>query len=121
MANKKGHVGNPTGKGGFQDRPQDRSVGGVTREQWDKIKENRDKAMQVDGAWLDAILNLIAEAGDDASKVLALLSTDTRSVVHTAIERYDGKPSQRTDLTSSDGSMKPTTIQLVAPDNDDSG
>lgn len=97
---------------------QSGNPGGLTKEQAEKRRANRDKAVRLEEAWLDAALAIKEAAGSDAVKVLSYLNSDIRQVVNAAIERHDGKPTQQVDNTSSDGSaVLPSRIVLVGPDD----
>lgn len=52
-------------------------------------------------------------------KVLKDLTDITAKLIDKEREAYNMKTSEKLDITSSDGSMKPTTIKLIAPDYDD--
>lgn len=103
MAGKKGMVNNPNGKGGFAERPQDRNPGGFTKAQKEQHKINRDRALALE----DRILTALEADGDGVAIREMLSGGDILRLIHTAIERYDGKPKQAVDLSSEDGSMSP--------------
>lgn len=80
------------------------NAGGLTAEQIEKRKANRDKAFSIEEKLLAAIEQDLTENEADA---LNHVRSDVLRLIHTAIERYDGKPQQHIDNTSSDGSMTP--------------
>lgn len=107
---KKGVANNPTGKGGFGERPQDRNPGGFTKEQKAQHKINRDRALALE----DRILSALEADGDGVAIREMLSGGDVLRLIHTAIERYDGKPKQAVDLSSEDGSMSPKSAERDA-------
>ena len=46
---------------------------------------------------------------ENEAAALDHVRSDVLRLIHTAIERYDGKPQQHVDNTSSDGSMSPSS------------
>lgn len=78
--------------------------GGLSKEQIEKRKANRDKAFAIEERLLAAVEK---DLTDNEAKALAHVRSDVLRLIHTAIERYDGKPQQHIDSTSSDGSMTP--------------
>lgn len=105
----KGAKLNPTGKGGFQERPQDRSDG-----RWDKessISYQYQKLMRLSPKDLatfkpETVAQEIALARIKAAKRQDSGLPDTKEIS----DRTEGKAPQAIDLTSSDGSMTPTVI-----------
>lgn len=95
---------------------QSGNPGGLTLEQAAKRKASRDKAAALEERMLDALKT----AMDDNEKgIVDHIRADVLKLIHTAIEREDGKPTAHVDNTSSDGSMTlPSKIQLVGPDDD---
>lgn len=85
--------------------------GGFTPEQVAKRQANRDRAFALEEKMLGALEKDMTE---NESAILAHIRADVLRLIHTAIERVDGKPKQSVDVSSEDGSMTPpTTIQLV--------
>lgn len=78
--------------------------GGMTKEQAEKRKANRDKAFAIEEKLLAA---LEQELTENEAAALEHIRADVLRLIHTAIERVDGKPKQQIDNTSSDGSMTP--------------
>lgn len=89
--------------------------GGLTAEQIKKRRENRDKAFAIEEKLLNALSKDISKNEAD---VINHIRSDVLKLIHTAIERFDGKATQPIDNTSSDGSMSPTKIEIVAVGND---
>lgn len=79
--------------------------GGLTAEQIEKRRANRDKAFAIEEKLLAAIESDLTE---NEANALQHVRSDVLRLIHTAIERYDGKPTQQVDTVSSDGSMTPT-------------
>lgn len=98
---KKGVSGNP---------------GGLTKEQADLRKANRDAAIELERRMLAA---LTADMDERVIAALEHIRADVLRLIHTAIEREDGKPVARTEMTSPDGSMTPATVRIVAVSPDD--
>ncbi|MCP3653598.1 MAG: hypothetical protein GY766_01685 [Herbaspirillum sp.] len=86
-------------KPGFSGNP-----GGLNSEQIAKRKANRDKAFAIEERLLAAVEKDLTE---NEAAALDHVRGDVLRLIHTAIERYDGKPQQHVDNTSSDGSMSP--------------
>ena len=83
---------------------QSGNPGGLTKEQIEKRRANRDKAFAIEEKLLAAIESDLTE---NEANALQHVRSDVLRLIHTAIERYDGKPQQHIDNTSSDGSMTP--------------
>lgn len=83
---------------------QSGNPGGLTKEQIEKRKANRDKAFAIEEKLLAAIET---DLTDNEAHALQHVRSDVLRLIHTAIERYDGKPTQQVDSVSSDGSMTP--------------
>ena len=93
---------------------QSGNPGGLTREQIEQRKRNRDTAMAIEEKLLAAVAIDLTERETQA---LEHVRADVLRLIHTAIERHDGKPTQPVDNTSSDGSARlPTRIVLCGPD-----
>ena len=95
---------------------QSGNPGGVTSEQMQKRKANRDAAFALEERMLAAL-----KKDMDEREVAALehIRADVLRLIHTAIEREDGKAVARVDNTSSDGSFTvPSKIVLTGPDDD---
>lgn len=86
--------------------------GGLTKEQIAQRKRNRDAAMAIEEKLLAAVTKDLTER---EAQALEHVRADVLRLIHTAIERHDGKPTQQVDQTSSDGSASmPTRIVLVS-------
>lgn len=97
---------------------QSGNPGGLTSEQIEKRKANRDKAFAIEEKLLAAVEQ---DLTDNEAQALAHVRSDVLRLIHTAIERYDGKPQQHIDSTSSDGSMTPKGLGAFyaeAPESD---
>lgn len=108
--------GNPNPSPETRFKPgQSGNPGGLTAEQIEKRKANRDKAFAIEEKLLAAIE---ADLTENETNVLQHVRSDVLRLIHTAIERFDGKPQQRIDNTSSDGSMTPKGLGAFYADQD---
>lgn len=97
---------------------QSGNPGGLTKEQIEQRKRNRDVAMAIEEKLLGAVAKDLTEREQAA---LDHVRSDVLRLIHAAIERHDGKPTQQVDQTSSDGSARlPARIILVGPEDADS-
>jgi len=86
--------------------------GGITKEQALKRKANRDVAFALEEKMLAALAHDMSE---NEAAILGHIRADVLRLIHTAIEREDGKPMQRVDNVSSDSTMSPPSrIEIVA-------
>ena len=83
---------------------QSGNPGGFTAEQVEKRKANRDRAIALEEKMLAA---LEVDMTDNEQAILSHIRADVLRLIHTAIERVDGKAKQAVDLSSEDGSMSP--------------
>lgn len=91
---------------------QSGNPGGVTSEQMQKRKANRDAAFALEERMLAALKK---DMDANEARVLDHIRADVLRLIHTAIEREDGKAVARVDNTSSDGSMAmPHRVEIVA-------
>jgi len=91
---------------------QSGNPGGFTAEQVEKRKANRDRAFALEEKMLAA---LERDMTQNEAAILDHIRADVLRLIHTAIERVDGKPQQRVDSTSSDGSMSPPSVVQIVP------
>ena len=95
---------------------QSGNPGGVTSEQMQKRKANRDAAFALEERMLAALKK---DMDERECAALEHIRADVLRLIHTAIEREDGKAVARVDNTSSDGSFTvPSKIVLTGPDDD---
>jgi hypothetical protein len=87
---------------------QSGNPGGLTREQIEQRKRNRDAAMAIEERLLSAVTRDLTEREEQA---LQHVRADVLRLIHTAIEREDGKPVARQELSSPDGTMSPVDHQ----------
>lgn len=104
-------VPNPTGKGGFQERPQDRSKG-----HWDSTMVFSYQYRRFMNMSYKELAEWLAKP-DDEKKVVEDLayqavrrSKASLADVREITDRTEGKAPQAIDLTSSDGTMTPQVI-----------
>lgn len=85
--------------------------GGMTPEQAEKRRANRDAAFELEAKMLAA---LARDMSENEAAILDHVRADVLRLIHTAIERVDGKPTQPQEITSPDGSAGPSVIRIVA-------
>ena len=90
---------------------QSGNPGGVTSEQMQKRKANRDAAFALEERMLAALKK---DMDERECAALEHIKADVLRLIHTAIEREDGKPVARTEMTSPDGSFGPSKVEIVA-------
>jgi hypothetical protein len=96
---------------------QSGNPGGFTADQAEKRKANRDRAFALEERLLAA---LEKDMTDNETAILQHIRADVLRLIHTAIERVDGKPQSRVDLTSEDGTMSPPSVVQIVPVSTDS-
>lgn len=112
---KKGTVNNPTGKGGFKERPDDINRGGFTKEQRAKHYEQHNRALALRDGQLDALEKLVEKLRDKPEEFVSNIVTPAvNKLIEDAIDRNAGKPKQAVDLSSEDGSMSPRAAERDA-------
>lgn len=90
--------------------------GGMSAESAAKRKANRDAAFALEERMLAALKK---DMDEREAAALEHIKADVLRLIHTAIEREDGKAVARVDNTSSDGSFTvPSKIVLTGPDDD---
>ena len=95
---------------------QSGNPGGFTAEQAAQRKANRDAAFALEERMLAALKK---DMDEREAAALEHIKADVLRLIHTAIEREDGKAVARVDNTSSDGSFTvPSKIVLTGPDDD---
>ena len=85
--------------------------GGMDSEQAAKRKANRDAAFALEERLLAALKK---DMDERECAALEHIKADVLRLIHTAIEREDGKPVARTEMTSPDGSFGPSKVEIVA-------
>ena len=95
---------------------QSGNPGGMNAESAAKRKANRDAAFALEERMLAALKK---DMDEREAAALEHIRADVLRLIHTAIEREDGKAVARVDNTSSDGSFTvPSKIVLTGPDDD---
>lgn len=98
-------MGNPNPSPETRFQPgQSGNPGGMTAEQVEKRRQNRDRAFAIEEKLLAALEKDMTE---NEAQVLEHVRSDVLRLIHTAIERVDGKPKQSVDLESPQGTMSP--------------
>ena len=86
--------------------------GGMDAQQAAKRKANRDAAFALEERLLAALKK---DMDEREANIVDHIRADVLKLIHTAIEREDGKAVARVDNTSSDGSMAmPHRVEIVA-------
>lgn len=98
------NVPNPTGKGGFQERPQDRNNGAWKKT--DTLRYKIEKASELDSEELQAIIDDPKESTLLRKFAEATLKADWR-MIKEITEMLYGKPKESVDISSPDGSLTP--------------
>lgn len=91
---------------------QSGNPGGLTKEQAEKRKANRDKAFALEERMLVALEKDMTE---DESRILGHIRADVLRLIHTAIEREDGKPVARNEISDPTGSLSPPSVVQIVP------
>lgn len=117
---KKGNKANPTGKGGFGERPEDISPGGWKKENTISYQYNRFMNMTPDQLieWSKTPNNERTVAMDLAyNRVLAARKSlpDIKEIT----DRTEGKAPQSIDLTSQGNELKTALVEFVGGDGTD--
>jgi hypothetical protein len=89
---------------------QSGNPGGFTAEQVEQRRRNRDRAIALEEKMLAA---LETDMTANEAAILGHIRADVLRLIHTAIERVDGKPKQAIDLESPEGSMSPPQIVRI--------
>lgn len=121
MGAKKGHVGNPTGRGGFGDRPEDINRLGVTSEARRAMHAAAEASALAKERMADALLEEIMAKGA-TSEVVDMIRPEINAFLKEAIDRIEGTAKASVDLSSEDGSMSPKGLDAfysATPDKDD--
>ena len=85
--------------------------GGMSAESAAKRKANRDAAFALEERLLAALKK---DMDERESSIVDHIRADVLKLIHTAIEREDGKAVARTEMTSPDGSFGPSKVEIVA-------
>ncbi len=100
---RKDHPEHMTGLKPMKKGDPNRNPGGLTKESRALREEQARKADLILNKMIDAVGN--KSDGDD--EAIALIRSDVLKLLHTAIERVEGKAKQAVDLSSTDGTMSP--------------
>lgn len=100
---------------------QSGNPGGVDSETRNRINENARKAVKAQELFLDGLLAALENVTPEQRE--QLLRADHNKIIADAMDRALGKATQPTEVTNPDGSLAPTTVQIVAvkPDDDSDG
>lgn len=111
---RKDHPEHMTGLKPMKKGEPNRNPGGLTKEARALREEQARKADEI----LNRMIEAVGNKSDGDEEAIALIRSDVLKLLHTAIERVEGKPKTAVDVTSSDGSQAPTVIRLVGPDTE---
>lgn len=108
---------NPTGKGGFQERPQDRSSGHWNKD--DSISFQYNKLLRMPPEQFNEFLPETV-AQQIAYKRIKIARTnaglmDTKEIT----DRTEGKAKQAVDVTSNGETIKPVLVEFINAENTD--
>lgn len=98
---------NPSGKGGFADRPENINRAGQTSEARKAAYRAGEKAAIAKEKMVTALLAEIEKREGVPADVLDLVSPQINALVKEALDRAYGQSKASVDLSSEDGSMSP--------------
>jgi len=101
---KDGTPANPTGKGGFGDRPEDINRLGVTSEAHRAMHAAAEASALAKERMAEALLQEI-EAKGASSDVVEMIRPEINAFLKEAVDRIAGTAKSSVDLSSEDGSM----------------
>lgn len=105
------HIPNPTGKGGFQERPEDRSDGRWKKE--DSISYQYNKLLRMPLDELEGFIPQTAAQSVAKQRIKEMLEDNNETkggalqVTKEVTDRIEGKAAQPIDFTNPDGSLNP--------------
>lgn len=103
---KKGEVRNPTG---------------MTKELSERIRRTADKVTRMQELQADAVVKLLEQLESEGrhKEIADFIKSDYNTFARDVMDRAYGKAQGSLDLTNSDETMRPTTIRLIAAQDDD--
>lgn len=111
---KKGAKINPTGKGGFKERPEDRSDGRWRKE--DSISYQYNKLMRLPANELRAFEPETVAQMIAYMRVKTAITTEGLSDTREITDRTEGKAAQSIDLTSNGETLKTALVEFIGSD-----
>ncbi len=91
---------------------QSGNPGGINSETHRLIKESAEKAARLQNLLIDGILAKVEQASPEERE--AILRADVNKIIGDALDRHLGRAVQQIDNTSSDDSLRPSVIRIVA-------
>lgn len=118
MPVKKGQVINPTGKGGFQERPQDRSPGGWKKEDSISYQYNLLQRLTVSGfkQWLTDNPDDKRTMAQELAYQAVLKARKELNYLKEVTDRTEGKSPQAIDVTSGGETLNIALVRFVDSD-----
>lgn len=118
MPVKKGQVINPTGKGGFQERPQDRSPGGWKKEDSISYQYNLLQRLTVNGfkQWLTDNPDDKRTMAQELAYQAVLKARKELNYLKEVTDRTEGKSPQAIDVTSGGETLNIALVRFVDSD-----
>jgi len=102
---------------------QSGNPGGINSETHRLIKDSAEKAARLQNLLIDGLLAKL-ETIELPEEREAILRADVNKIIGDALDRHLGRAVQQVDNTSSDGTLAPAIIRIVAapmPGEDDQG
>jgi len=97
-------VPNPTGKGGFQERPQDRNPGGWKKEETARYK--LELIIKMSDTEIQELIDNNDTPRFDKNMAIAVQNGEWREL-DSMINQVYGKPKESVDISNPDGTMTP--------------
>ncbi len=91
---------------------QSGNPGGINSETHRLIKESAEKAARLQNLLIDGILAKVEQASPEERE--AILRADVNKIIGDALDRHLGRAVHQIDNTSSDDSLRPSVIRIVA-------
>lgn len=91
---------------------QSGNPGGINSETHRLIKESAEKAARLQNLLIDGILAKVEQSSPEERE--AILRADVNKIIGDALDRHLGRAVQQIDNTSSDDSLRPSVIRIVA-------
>jgi hypothetical protein len=115
MSDKKRNPPNPTGKGGFGDRPEDINRAGVSSKAHAAWHRAAEALAEAQAEQAEAYLRIVQQAEQDGdAEKLALIKTEFNTFIKNVTDRAYGQAKSSVDLSSEDGSMSPKSAHSDA-------
>lgn len=114
---------NPTGRGGFGDRPEDINRSGVSSKAHTNWHRAAEAVSEVQADQAEALERIIkGEARDGDVDIVKEIRSDINTFIKQVMDRAHGTPKASVDLSSEDGSMSPKGLDAfyaASPEKDD--